>query len=294
MKAVSTDRRDFIAYPTNRVVGTVGDADKAKAAIDALLQRGFDRQDIDILHGEEDLKRLDPTGAQHGFLAQFHRTLIRSLELEEFKHLTHYVEDVRAGRFVIMVLTKRRVQRIMAADILHEFGAEFVGFYGRWACVGLPATAQRSPQEIPTLFARAWNDRDSAALASLFDEDAEFVSVAGQRWHDREAIRKGLADVLARIVDKSLLAIDEVKVKLLSPDVAVVHTRMTLGAEAAAGAGGHAGPRTTIVTFVVHRLVDRWQCASAQTTDVIPNTETTVVDQAGVFGLASFPSDQVS
>ena len=60
MKAVSTDRRDFIPYPTNRVVGTIADADKARAAIDALLQAGFDREHIDILHGEEDLQRLDP------------------------------------------------------------------------------------------------------------------------------------------------------------------------------------------------------------------------------------------
>ena len=79
MKAVSTDRRDFIWYPTNRVVGTIGDAGKAKAAIDALLRAGFDREDIDMLHGEEDLQRLDPTGAEHGFLAQFQRTLIRPL-----------------------------------------------------------------------------------------------------------------------------------------------------------------------------------------------------------------------
>src|SRR5262245_41764233 len=113
MKVASTDRRHFIRYPTNRVVGTVGDAAKAGAAIDALLRAGFDRQDIDILHGDEDLHRLDPTGVEHGFLAQFHRTLISTLDTEEFKQLTHLVEDVRAGRYVIMVLTKRRVLRMV-------------------------------------------------------------------------------------------------------------------------------------------------------------------------------------
>ena len=38
------DEGTFITYPTNRVVGTVGDADKARAAIDALLRAGFDRE----------------------------------------------------------------------------------------------------------------------------------------------------------------------------------------------------------------------------------------------------------
>ena len=292
MKTVSTDRRNFITYPTNRVVGTVADDGKAHAAIAALLQAGFDQADIDILHDEKDLQRLDPTGTEHGFLAQFHRTLIRALDLEEFKHLTHHVDDVRAGRFVIMVLAKRRAQRIVAADILHHHGAEFVEFYGRWACEGLPATAQRSPEDIPASFARAWNARDPDALASLFDEDAEFVNVTGLCWHDRASIRKAHAYGLERIVTKSLLAIDEMKVKLLSPEVAVVHARMTLSDEAPAGAVRP--PRTRLVSFVVHRIVDRWQCASAHNTDVIPSTETNVVDEAGVFGWGSYPSDQVS
>ena len=110
METTTTQQR-FIPYPTNRVVGTIADAAGAHAAIQALLQAGFDPQDIDILHGEADIHRLDPTGAAHGFLAQFQRTLIRSLgPVEEYKHLKHHLEDVRAGRFVIMVLAKEREQ----------------------------------------------------------------------------------------------------------------------------------------------------------------------------------------
>jgi uncharacterized protein (TIGR02246 family) len=269
MKVASTDRRHFIRYPTNRVVGTVGDAAKAGAAIDALLRAGFDRQDIDILHGEEDLQRLDPTGVEHGFLAQFQRTLISTLDTEEFKQLTHLVEDVRAGRYVIMVLTKRRGLRMVAADILHQFGADFVGFYGRWAVEELPATPHTSPEHIPALFARAWNERDPDALASLFDHDAEYVNVTGLCWHDRESIRKAHAD---RVFNKSTLAPGETKVKLLSPEVAVVHARMTMSGEDPAGA--LPGPRTTIVSFVVHRTGDRWLCASAHNTDVIASPAT--------------------
>jgi uncharacterized protein (TIGR02246 family) len=294
MKAASSDRKDFIPYPTNRVVGTVSDADKAGAAIDALLRAGIDREDIDILHGEEDLHRLDPTGAAHGFLAQFHRTLIRTFELEEFKQLTHHVEDVRAGRFVIMVRTRRRGLRIVAADILHQFGAEFVGFYGRWAAHELPATPHASPEEIPALFARAWNDRDPNALASLFDEDAEFVNVAGLCWHDRESIRKAHAHWLEPIPHPPTLATGVTKVKRLSSEVAVVHARMTLSADEPAGAATPPGPHTMIASFVVHRAGDRWLCASAQNTDVIPPTPATVINEVSAFGLTAYPSDQIS
>jgi hypothetical protein len=133
---------EFIAYPTNRVVGTIVDPEHARAAIEALLQVGFARQDIDILHGEEDLHRPNHTGAEHGFLNQFQRTLIRTLG-DEHKHLLHYVEDVRAGRWVIMVLAKKRDKREAAADILGTHGAESVEFYGRWSWHSLephPAT----------------------------------------------------------------------------------------------------------------------------------------------------------
>ena len=86
MESNLTKRRHFIPYPTNRVVGTVADADQAQAAINALLQAGFEGADIDILHGDEDMRRLDPTGAEHGFLAQFQRTVLRTLaSAEEYK-----------------------------------------------------------------------------------------------------------------------------------------------------------------------------------------------------------------
>ena len=61
---------DFISYPSERVVGTIADAKDARAAIEALLRDGFQESEIDVLHGEKDLHRLDPTGSEHGFLFQ--------------------------------------------------------------------------------------------------------------------------------------------------------------------------------------------------------------------------------
>ena len=125
---------DFIAYPTNRIVGTIADGKKARAAIEALLQAGVELGDIDVLHGEAGLHRLDPSGAEHGFIAQFQRALLRVAgPVEESAHLRHHVEDVRAGRFVIMILAKGHDRRDLVAGILDAHGAVFMGFYGRWA-----------------------------------------------------------------------------------------------------------------------------------------------------------------
>jgi len=152
---------DFIAYPTNRVVGTIADAKDAREAIEALLQAGFAPQDIDILQEEKDLHRPDPTGAEHTFLAQFQRTLLRTLTEqykhlrlgEEYAHLRHYIEDVRAGRCVVMVLAKKREKREAAAHILSAHGAKFVEFYGRWSWEPLerhPAAPLDGPLGSPT------------------------------------------------------------------------------------------------------------------------------------------------
>ena len=134
---VHTPADDVIAYPTNRVVGAIGDPMHARAAIEDLLQAGFAQEDIDILHSEEDLHRPDPAGERR-FLAQFQRTLIRTLG-DEYKHLQHYVDDVRAGRSVIMVLAKKRDRREVAADILGSHGADSIEFYGRWSWHSLEA-----------------------------------------------------------------------------------------------------------------------------------------------------------
>jgi uncharacterized protein (TIGR02246 family) len=290
VNAASTERRDF-AYPTNRVVGTVAAADNAQAAISALLQAGFHRDAIDILHGEEDLRRLDGIG-DHGFLTQFQRAVTRTFELEEFKHLTHHLDDVRAGRFVIMVLAKRREHRIVAGDILHQYGAEFVGFYGRWAWADVPPSHRMTPADVPAMFVRAWNARDANALAALFDGDAEFVNETGLCWHGRESIRKGHATRLQG-ADHSMLSAGETNVKLLLPEIAVIHSRMTLSPDGNPGRDPSA-PRTTIVSFVVHRVGERWLCASAHNTDVIPSMETGVVEDAARFPSAQQPSGPMS
>ena len=311
MPATTSEPQDFIPYPTNRVVGAIAHADNANAALDALVRAGFDRCDIDMLHGEGDVHRLDPTGAAHGLFAQAQWTLIRAAgPKEEYKHLMRHVEDLRAGRFVIMVLVRRREQRMAAADLLGTHGAEFIGFYGRWAWEGLAADEQTpagqraetdeeryaptQPEQIPLSFAEAGNARDPDALAALFDDDAEFVNVTGLWWHDRASIRRAHAYGVERIFDRSTLTVEETKVKRLRDDVAVVHARMTLTGQTPIGRITHPGSRANVLSFIVHRGARGWLCAAAHNTDVVPGMETNIIGEDGTFRSANYLSGQVS
>jgi uncharacterized protein (TIGR02246 family) len=150
------------------------------------------------------------------------------------------------------------------------------------------------PEDIPRLFVEAWNKRDPDALASLFDHDAEFVNVTGLWWHDRADIRKAHAYGLERIFNASTLAVDELRVKHLSDDVAIVHASMTLTGQTAIAAIKQPGRRKSIFSFVVHRIGGRWTCASAHNTDVVPDMETNVLGDDGVFRAANYRSGRLS
>lgn len=137
------------------------------------------------------------------------------------------------------------------------------------------------PERLPEVFVEAWNARNAAALAAIFDEDAEFVNVTGRWWHDRATIEKVHAYGLRHIFPDSTLRLVQTKVKRLREDVAVVHARMRLSGQTPVEGVEVPGERTTIFSFVVHRTPDGWHCASAQNTDVVPGMETNVIDEEG-------------
>jgi uncharacterized protein (TIGR02246 family) len=145
----------------------------------------------------------------------------------------------------------------------------------------MPYSSLDRPESIPTAFVEAWNRRDPDTIASLFDEDAEFVNVTGLWWHDREAIRRAHAYGLERILSRSTLRLGTVRVKWLADEIAVVHARMTLSGQTPADVVANPGMRTTIFSFVVHRTPEGWSCASAQNTDVVPGRETNIIDDEG-------------
>jgi hypothetical protein len=123
----------FIHYPVNRVAGTLADQNGADGAVQALVQLGIEADDIDVLHGEAGLQRLDPSGASHGFLARVQRAVIRVAGARaESAALAHHVDDLRHGRFVILVRAGTADVRQMVAEALKAQGATFIGFFGRW------------------------------------------------------------------------------------------------------------------------------------------------------------------
>jgi uncharacterized protein (TIGR02246 family) len=144
------------------------------------------------------------------------------------------------------------------------------------------------PEHIPVVFVEAWNRRDPDTLASLFDEDAEFVNVVGIWWHDREAIRRAHAYGLARIFQHSTLQLMETRVRRLAGRVAVVRARMRLSGQSSVAGVATPGVRRTIFSFVVHPTARGWRCASAHNTDIVPGMETNLIEPEGWLRAADY------
>jgi len=148
----------------------------------------------------------------------------------------------------------------------------------------------KTPEDLPRLFAEAWNRRDPDALASLFELDAEFVNVTGIWWHDRDAIRKAHAYGLSRIFPESTLRIMHTRVKWLTDTVAVVHARLRLEGQSPVGDVRVPGSRASIFSFVARLGPEGWRCASAQNTDIIVGKETLVRDVEGQLQAVDYRS----
>lgn len=135
------------------------------------------------------------------------------------------------------------------------------------------------PADIPRLFIEAWNDRRADDLASLFEEDADFVNVVGIWWHSRDAIFKAHDYGLSVIFNDSTLKLGTVKVKLLGTDYAIAHARMRLSGQTAHDVT--AGLRQNLFIFVLRRYDDHWLCVSAQNTDIVIGAETHIREEDG-------------
>lgn len=131
------------------------------------------------------------------------------------------------------------------------------------------------PSDFPQAFAAAWATREGAQVASLFTEDADFVNVTGLWWQGRAAISKPHDYALKSFFATSTLKPGRTTVRTLGPDHAVVRCRFTLTGQSTPD-GRMAGPRQTILVFVLQRDGAVWRAVTAQNTDVMPGMETFV------------------
>jgi uncharacterized protein (TIGR02246 family) len=122
---------------------------------------------------------------------------------------------------------------------------------------------------VSAAFVDDWNRHDMKSFAELFSEDAQFVNVIGLWWRSRLEIQKQHEALHATRMRHSHLVATETSVRLLRPDVAVLHFRWQLTGDS--GIDGVTLPmRRGVMSLVMVQTRGKWQIASAQNTDAVP------------------------
>src|SRR5262249_45387916 len=187
----------------NRVVGTVDDLGAAQAVVQALLEAEFDTDEIDILYGEEGLRRLDPTGEEHGVLARVLRAAFQWNE--EDKYLRQHVEDVLAGHFVIMVLAKEPEKREKVREILKSHGGHFIKFFGNWAIQSLdigtftPADPAEYENYLPDV-GHIYEVHFDSAVLNIRYESEEVMTLTDQAKGTSETVRMSTTQIRSGVL----------------------------------------------------------------------------------------------
>jgi len=110
----------------------------------------------------------------------------------------------------------------------------------------------------------AWNESDAVRFSSYFAEDADFVNVYGMYGKGREAITKAHDAIFRTVYAGSVVAYTVRSVRLLSPDVALVH----IDAQLFVPQGPLTGQLKAIPSVVLTRQGEAWKIASFHNTFV--------------------------
>lgn len=106
-------------------------------------------------------------------------------------------------------------------------------------------------------FMGAWNKHDAHAFAQTFTEDADFTNVRGDSAHGRKAVEDFHAPIFAARFKNTHLTAEDVKLRVLSSDIASVDIRWEM--TGAIETDGTPIPiRKGLLNWVVTRHGDRW------------------------------------
>lgn len=118
-----------------------------------------------------------------------------------------------------------------------------------------------------------WNAMDAEQWAADFSENSDFVNIIAMHFTNRAQNVQRHAFLFETIFEGSTLDADILRVRALTDDVALVHTRFSLRGHRANPPGvrnTETGVLKTHISFVLQRIDDEWRIVAAQNTAIGP------------------------
>ena len=133
---------------------------------------------------------------------------------------------------------------------------------------GSPAD-EKAIRDVEAQWEAAWNSHDTAAMVRLFAPDADVINLAGEWFQGRDAFEKSLKTLHSVKVKESVWQTEEVHIKFLTPETAIVHVYFNTRGERSPD-GTPMPPRRGIFTRVEVKRSGHWMILASQATTIVP------------------------
>ena len=117
-------------------------------------------------------------------------------------------------------------------------------------------------------FAAAWNAHDMVKFSELFTPDADWVNIRGARWKGVEEIKNNHVAIHKMFYSKSRIEFVDLSIRMITPDVAVVHVKeIVTGSDVPKAAG--IAPESQM-SLIMAKRGGKWLIANGQNTNIAP------------------------
>jgi uncharacterized protein (TIGR02246 family) len=117
------------------------------------------------------------------------------------------------------------------------------------------------PESLVEAFASAWNSHSMHAFERLFTEDADWVTTYDTRVDGRAKIVADLKEAHEGFAKETTVAVSKTSVRLLSPDIAVIHYNADL-----TWPGNEGPPVGRTMLLVAVKTAGTWKISAGQIT----------------------------
>lgn len=112
----------------------------------------------------------------------------------------------------------------------------------------------------------AWNAHDAPAYAGAFDEHADIITSLGWHWTGQAEVARNLGDGFKIVYARAHLSLSDVRVRTLTPDLALVTLSWSIDGARTVDTGFAAGEQHGLETQLLQRRGESWRILSQQDT----------------------------
>jgi uncharacterized protein (TIGR02246 family) len=129
---------------------------------------------------------------------------------------------------------------------------------------------EKAIQDVEARWQNAWNRHDISALADLFTEDADFITVIGKWCKGKKEFYDYHVRLHQVMFKDSIWKTTDTQVRFLNPEVAIVHVNWTITGDRNADGTPRPNSRDGIFTQVMVKQGGQWRITASQNTNIQP------------------------